>query len=78
MQQSGLEELTRRSVTHSAWDLSASKDLERRGWHPVTYKVSDATPRLIKSIKVSFFKSGHVCFLYDLYIFAKSLKQHPQ
>lgn len=50
--QSGLEEeLTRRSVTHSAWDLSASKDRERRGWHPVTYKVSDATPRLIKSIK---------------------------
>ncbi|KAL5647694.1 hypothetical protein ACJX0J_042049, partial [Zea mays] len=50
--QSGLEEeLTRRSVTYSAWDLSASKDRERRGWHPVTYKVSDATPRLIKSIK---------------------------
>ncbi|AQK92748.1 Core-2/I-branching beta-16-N-acetylglucosaminyltransferase family protein [Zea mays] len=50
--QSGLEEeLTRRSVTHSAWDLSASKDRERRGWHPVTYKVSDATTRLIKSIK---------------------------
>ncbi|KAL6897902.1 hypothetical protein ACP4OV_006861 [Aristida adscensionis] len=50
--QSGLEEeLTRRSVTHSAWDLSSSKDRERRGWHPVTYKVSDATPALIKSIK---------------------------
>ncbi|XP_062179679.1 glycosyltransferase BC10-like isoform X2 [Phragmites australis] len=50
--QTGLEEeLTRRSVTHSAWDLSSSKDRERRGWHPVTYKVSDATPALIKSIK---------------------------
>ncbi|KAF6988499.1 hypothetical protein CFC21_006025 [Triticum aestivum] len=50
--QNGLEEeLTRRSVTHSAWDLSSSKDRERRGWHPVTYKVSDATPALIKSIK---------------------------
>jgi len=50
--QTGLEEeLTRRSVTHSAWDLSASKDRERRGWHPVTYKVSDATPALINSIK---------------------------
>ena len=60
MQQTGLEEeLTRRSVTHSAWDLSASKDRERRGWHPVTYKVSDATPALIKSIKVySFFNLG--------------------
>ena len=65
MQQTGLEEeLTRRSVTHSAWDLSASKDRERRGWHPVTYKVSDATPALINSIKeYIFFKSGQVCFL---------------
>ncbi|OMO69385.1 Glycosyl transferase, family 14 [Corchorus olitorius] len=50
--QEGLEgELTRRSLTYSAWDLSASKDRERRGWHPVTYKFSDATPELIKSIK---------------------------
>jgi hypothetical protein len=57
LQQSGLEEeLTRRSVTHSAWDLSSSKDHERRNWHPVTYKVSDATPALIKSIKVCFLK----------------------
>lgn len=48
----GLEgEITRRSLTHSAWDLSASKDKERRGWHPVTYKFSDATPQLIQSIK---------------------------
>ncbi|XP_020090508.1 uncharacterized protein LOC109711726 [Ananas comosus] len=44
-------ELTRRSVTHSAWDLSSSKDRERRGWHPVMYKLSDATPALIKAIK---------------------------
>ncbi|KAJ0113737.1 hypothetical protein Patl1_02804 [Pistacia atlantica] len=50
--QEGLEgELTRRSVTYSAWDLSSSKDHERRGWHPVTYKYSDATPKLIQSIK---------------------------
>ncbi|OMO59229.1 Glycosyl transferase, family 14 [Corchorus capsularis] len=50
--QEGLEgELTRRSLTYSAWDLSASKDRERRGWHPVTYKFSDATPELIQSIK---------------------------
>ncbi|GLT31926.1 hypothetical protein SLA2020_066250 [Shorea laevis] len=50
--QEGLEgEITRRSLTYSAWDLSASKDRERRGWHPVTYKFSDATPLLIKSIK---------------------------
>ncbi|ONI19659.1 hypothetical protein PRUPE_3G289800 [Prunus persica] len=50
--QEGLEgEITRRSLTHSSWDLSSSKDRERRGWHPVTYKYSDATPMLIKSIK---------------------------
>ncbi|XP_044501384.1 glycosyltransferase BC10-like isoform X2 [Mangifera indica] len=50
--QEGLEgELSRRSLTYSAWDLSASKDHERRGWHPVTYKYSDATPKLIQSIR---------------------------
>ncbi|KDP45324.1 hypothetical protein JCGZ_09573 [Jatropha curcas] len=50
--QEGLEgEITRRSLTHSSWDLSSSKDPERRGWHPVTYKFSDATPTLIKNIK---------------------------
>ncbi|KAF8037580.1 hypothetical protein BT93_B0459 [Corymbia citriodora subsp. variegata] len=50
--QEGLEEeITRRSLTHSSWDLSSSKDRERRGWHPVTYKFSDATPKLIQSIK---------------------------
>ena len=54
VQQEGFEgEITRRSLTYSAWDLSASRDRERRGWHPVTYKFSDATPMLIKSIKVS-------------------------
>ncbi|KAI4389124.1 hypothetical protein MLD38_001383 [Melastoma candidum] len=50
--QEGLEqELTRRSLTYSSWDLSSSKDRERRGWHPVTYKFYDATPTLIQSIK---------------------------
>ncbi|KAJ7970800.1 Core-2/I-branching beta-1,6-N-acetylglucosaminyltransferase family protein [Quillaja saponaria] len=49
--QEGLEgEITRRTLTHTSWDLS-SKDHERRGWHPVAYKFSDATPMLIKSIK---------------------------
>lgn len=48
----GLEgEITRRTLTHTAWDLPASKDRERRGWHPVAYKYSDATPQLIHSIK---------------------------
>ncbi|KAJ6791558.1 Uncharacterized protein M6B38_244210 [Iris pallida] len=50
--QKGLEgEITRRSLTHSAWDLSSSRNRERRGWHPSTYKLSDATPMLIKAIK---------------------------
>lgn len=47
----GLEgEITRRTVTHTSWDLPSRKDRERRGWHPVTYKFSDATPELIQSI----------------------------
>lgn len=50
--QNGLEaEITRRSLTHSSWDLWSSRDPERRGWHPVTYKLADATPSLIQSIK---------------------------
>ncbi|KAI4350659.1 hypothetical protein L6164_005093 [Bauhinia variegata] len=50
--QKGLEgELTRRPLTHTSWDLSSSKDYQRQGWHPVTYKLADATPMLIKSIK---------------------------
>ncbi|KAJ0826390.1 putative glycosyl transferase, family 14 [Helianthus annuus] len=41
----GLEgELTRRSLTHTSWDISSSKGRERQGWHPVTYKLADATP----------------------------------
>ncbi|GMP30264.1 hypothetical protein CsSME_00005009 [Camellia sinensis var. sinensis] len=33
-------EITRRTLTHKSWDLSSSKDHERRGWHPVTYKLA--------------------------------------
>lgn len=58
-QYKGLEqEITRRPLTHSAWDLSSSKDPERRGWHPLTYKFSDATEKLIQDIKVQKRKSG--------------------
>ncbi|XP_078169659.1 glycosyltransferase BC10-like isoform X2 [Carex rostrata] len=50
--QLGLEgEINRRPLTHSSWDMSSSKDKERRGWHPVTYRLNDATPSLIQSIK---------------------------
>ncbi|KAL7140767.1 hypothetical protein ABFS83_08G008800 [Erythranthe nasuta] len=52
LSQKGLnEEITRRSLTHSSWDISPSRDNERRGWHPATYKFGDATPTLIQSIK---------------------------
>ncbi|KAK1359477.1 Core-2/I-branching beta-1,6-N-acetylglucosaminyltransferase family protein [Heracleum sosnowskyi] len=51
-QQEGLEgEITRRGVTHTSWDIKSSKIRERQGWHPVTYKLADATPSLIQSIK---------------------------
>ncbi|KAL9684194.1 hypothetical protein QQ045_021628 [Rhodiola kirilowii] len=50
--QEGLEvEITRRSLTHTSWDLKVNKEWERRGWHPLTYKYSDATPQLLQSIK---------------------------
>ncbi|PIA61794.1 hypothetical protein AQUCO_00200055v1 [Aquilegia coerulea] len=50
--QEGLEEeITRRTVTHTSWDLLANREHERRGWHPMTYRLSDATPMLIQSIK---------------------------
>ncbi|KAL8097739.1 hypothetical protein AgCh_030745 [Apium graveolens] len=44
-------EITRRGVTHTSWDIKPSKIRERQGWHPVTYKLADATPELIQSIK---------------------------
>ncbi|KAK1359481.1 hypothetical protein POM88_043955 [Heracleum sosnowskyi] len=50
--QEGLEgEITRRGVTHTSWDIKSSKIREQQGWHPVTYKLADATPSLIQSIK---------------------------
>lgn len=50
--QHGLEdEITRRSLTHTVWDMSSSKDHERRGWHPLTYRLSDATFKLVKTIQ---------------------------
>ncbi|CAA0820179.1 Core-2/I-branching beta-1-6-N-acetylglucosaminyltransferase family protein [Striga hermonthica] len=52
LNQKGFEkEITRRSLTYSSWDLSSSRDPQRRGWHPVSYKLADATQNLIQSIK---------------------------
>ncbi|CAL5434447.1 unnamed protein product [Camellia sinensis] len=45
------EEITRKTLTHTSWVLSSFKDRERRGWHPMTYKLVDATTTLIQSIK---------------------------
>lgn len=48
----GLEgEITRRTLTHTAWLILSSKERERKGWHPVTYKLTDATAMLIQTIK---------------------------
>ncbi|VFQ58558.1 unnamed protein product [Cuscuta campestris] len=44
-------EIIRRTLTHTSWDLPSSKRRERQGWHPVTYKLADATSMLIQSIK---------------------------
>ncbi|KAF5945077.1 hypothetical protein HYC85_015305 [Camellia sinensis] len=46
-----LEQITQRTLTHTSWDPSSSKDRERWGWHPITYKLADATTMLIQSIK---------------------------
>lgn len=67
VQQEGLEgEITRRSLTHTAWDLTANKQWERRGWHPLTYKYSDATPKLIQSIKVFYYQKARDCFHFSI------------
>ncbi|KAE9466489.1 hypothetical protein C3L33_01623, partial [Rhododendron williamsianum] len=63
----GLEgEITRRTLTHTSWDLSSVKDPKRQGWHPVTYKLADATPTVIQSIKLFSFLCLclrlHLCF----------------
>lgn len=70
IQQEGLEgEFTRRGLTHTSWDLSSSKVRERQGWHPVTYKLADATPMLVQSIKVFviYALSRHVIPSWRLY-----------
>ncbi|KAL9236599.1 hypothetical protein vseg_011246 [Gypsophila vaccaria] len=43
-------ELERRTLTYTEWNESASK-MEGKGWHPVTFSSSAATPQRIKDIK---------------------------
>lgn len=48
----GLEgEINRRTLTYTEWRSGIGKQRERQGWHPVTFKHSDATANLIKDIK---------------------------
>lgn len=59
----GLEkELERRTLTYTLWNESASK-MEGKGWHPVTFSYSTATPQRIKEIKVSLL----LLFVFNLH-----------
>ncbi|MCO5591244.1 hypothetical protein L7F22_045225 [Adiantum nelumboides] len=44
------DEIERRTLTFTQWDQSG-KNRERKGWHPVTFALSDASSELINSIK---------------------------
>lgn len=47
----GLEDqVERRTLTYTLWNESASK-MEGKGWHPVTFSYSTASPQRIKEIK---------------------------
>lgn len=43
-------EIERRTLTFTLWNQSG-KDRERKGWHPVTFALSDASAELINEIK---------------------------
>ncbi|KAG9139005.1 hypothetical protein Leryth_025323 [Lithospermum erythrorhizon] len=43
-------ELERRTLTYTQWNESAS-NVETKGWHPVTFSYSDASPQQINRIK---------------------------
>ncbi|KAL6992826.1 hypothetical protein U1Q18_010942 [Sarracenia purpurea var. burkii] len=43
-------ELERRAVTYTLWNESAT-NMERKGWHPVTFSYANAGPQQIKQIK---------------------------
>lgn len=43
-------ELERRTLTYTSWNQSAGK-MERHGWHPITFKYANASPKHIKDIK---------------------------
>ncbi|KAL7242877.1 hypothetical protein ACSBR1_015308 [Camellia fascicularis] len=43
-------ELERRTVTYTLWNHSAT-NMERKGWHPITFSYANAGPQQIKRIK---------------------------
>ncbi|THF96681.1 hypothetical protein TEA_004772 [Camellia sinensis var. sinensis] len=43
-------ELERRTVTYTLWNHSAT-NMERKGWHPITFSYANASPQQIKRIK---------------------------
>jgi len=44
-------ELERRTLTYTLWNQSTTK-MEDKGWHPITFGYSNASPQRIKEIKV--------------------------
>lgn len=44
------DEIERRTLTFTQWD-QAGKNRERKGWHPVTFALSDTSDELISGIK---------------------------
>jgi hypothetical protein len=50
----GLEnEMERRTVTYTTWNLSAKK-AEAKSWHPLTFTSDNCGPEEIEGIKVPF------------------------
>jgi len=46
-------ELERRTLTYNLWNQSTTK-MENKGWDPITFGYSNASPQRIKEIKVFF------------------------
>ncbi|XP_059662546.1 glycosyltransferase BC10-like [Cornus florida] len=43
-------ELERRTVTYTLWNQSAT-NMERKGWHPITFSYANSSPQQIKKVK---------------------------
>lgn len=66
----GLEnELERRTVTYTTWNLSAKK-AEAKSWHPLTFTSDTAGPEEIQGIQVYFLILITVFVLTPIFIHA--------